>query len=501
MRILLEGDNAFEFIPTDRAKLTEAMRAPNHSFPLTIPGRFSECGVINGNRRRYSRPVWEKNLTPGSPLQEAIKSRRSLGLLEHPKDGQISLLSPISHLVTEARLEGNEVYGSVTLINTNEGHKMGALIEAGYNPFVSSRGYGSVVTASDGIDDVQEDFVCESWDLVFNPSFKRAELTPERSTTTATLAAPLQVPAMRESLTEAPVAGAPKVTATPSPVITENKTKTTMDLKTITESFNSLRNVDASKLDPRRLAEGLTQMDNLHREVAVFVASNPTLGWDGQKLHESLSVLEQAWTATAAAPAANVLKLNERQARLGKVLHEVAATGLKYRNQLTEAFKKLTHKTKLAEEVARRGQTWRKRALQAENQGALVEKRFQLACVTLDEFKARYDTDTTKMGRALLKMEYADKLKDPAILKRVTEAKTLEQLTVIREEIAPKAAAKAVVTESTPATTVAAAPATAATLPATPSGQTVRVESTVRAFTVSESIACSGRLNEASRSK
>ncbi len=488
MRILLEGDNAFEFVPTDRLKITEAMRAPNRSFPLTIPGRFSKA-------------VWEKNLAKGSPLQEAIGSKRSIGLLEHPKDGTVSLLSPISHLVTEARLEGNEVFGSITLINTNEGHKMAALIEAGYNPFVSSRGYGSVVSASDGIDEVQDDFVCESWDLVFNPSFKRAELTPDRgSSTEPTLATPLKV---RESLTEAPApAAAPKAVTTPSPVTTtESKTSpTTMDIKTITESLNALRTVDASKLDPRRLAEGLHQMDSLHQEVAAFVAANPTQGWNGTKLHESLSSLEKSWTESAAAPAANVLKLNERQARLGKILEQVAATGLKYRTQLSEAFKKLTHGKKLTEEVARRGQTWRKRALQAEASLAIVEKRFNLSCVALDEFTARYHADTTKLGRKLLQQEHAAKLTDPAILKRVNEATTLAQLTEIKNEIAPpaKTEAKKPITEAKVVADKGTAPV-APKVDAAAKVETVKVESMTRSFSISESVNMAGRLNEASR--
>ena len=155
-----------------------------------IPGRFSICDSVNGNNRRYPKKVWEKNLADGSALRQAIAKNAAFGLLEHPSNGQISLQSPICILVTEAKLQSakeeatgkevNEVVGEIIIVNTPEGQKLKALIEVGYNPLVSSRGFGSVIKASDGVDDVQEDFVCEGWDTVLKPSFEKAELWPKR---------------------------------------------------------------------------------------------------------------------------------------------------------------------------------------------------------------------------------------------------------------------------------------------------------------------------------
>ena len=186
---LMEGERgAYPFIVNRSEKFISEER--NGISFTRIPGRFSVCDSVNGNNRRYPKKVWEKNLNDGSLLKLAIAKNGAFGLLEHPADGRISLQSPICILVTDAKLqqgqdEGtkqrvDEVVGEIIVLNTAEGQKLRALIEVGYNPLVSSRGFGSVVKASDGVDEVQEDYVCEGWDVVLKPSFERAELFVNR---------------------------------------------------------------------------------------------------------------------------------------------------------------------------------------------------------------------------------------------------------------------------------------------------------------------------------
>ena len=199
---LAEGlTGAFPFI-VDRTKVPVSESRPNGQSYKRIPGRFSVCDCVNGNNRRYSRRVWEKNLTPGSTLQESIKKNAAFGLLEHPKDGVVTLQSPISHQVIKAEMfeskgpDGKPIYevtGEIALYDNVDGQKLMSLIEGGYNPLVSSRGYGSLTKGADGVDNVEEDYVCESWDVVIKPSFDNAELSPAReplSTTAASMAAP-----------------------------------------------------------------------------------------------------------------------------------------------------------------------------------------------------------------------------------------------------------------------------------------------------------------------
>jgi predicted DNA-binding antitoxin AbrB/MazE fold protein len=223
-RMLLE-DVCGEFV-VDR-KLIQEQQIGDKKF-IRIPGRFSLCDTVNGNNRLYPRRVWEKNLGPESRLFEMIKRNSAFGLLEHPRDGHIDLNSPISHLVTKATLnEEGHVLGEILLCNTAEGRKLQALIEVGYNPLVSSRGYGSLEANSDGIDIVQEDYICEGWDVVFNPSFRQCELDASNSTESAPAkfpatalsesTPPSKPPMTTTSVNEATPAVAPTTPTPPAP--------------------------------------------------------------------------------------------------------------------------------------------------------------------------------------------------------------------------------------------------------------------------------------------
>lgn len=200
MRILLcEGLNgAIPFI-VDRAKITqESIGSEGRKYTkTTMPGRLSVCDCVNGNRRKYRKEVWEKNLKKGSTLSSLIESKSAFGLLEHPEDGQVTLGSPLAITVTEATLDavldsdGKQIYevnGVIEVLDTPDGRKLTALVDAGYNPMVSSRGFGSLESMSDEdgkYDDVCDDYVCEGWDVVLKPSFVQAQLKPQREIDTS----------------------------------------------------------------------------------------------------------------------------------------------------------------------------------------------------------------------------------------------------------------------------------------------------------------------------
>jgi len=221
---LMEGERGAVPFIVDRSKPFVTEERSGISFSR-IPGRFSICDSVNGNNRRYPKKVWEKNLADGSTLRQAIAKNAAFGLLEHPSDGRISLQSPICILVTDAKLQTGadeatkkpveEVVGEIIVVNTNEGQKLRALIEVGYNPMVSSRGFGSVVKASDGVDEVQEDYVCEGWDCVLKPSFERAELFVPRESKQESQPAAAAVPA--------PAAAVPAQESQPVKPLTEQR--------------------------------------------------------------------------------------------------------------------------------------------------------------------------------------------------------------------------------------------------------------------------------------
>lgn len=544
-RILLEDVTA-TFVPDKVAlatALTEAASAGRSPYPLRLPGKFSLWDTVNGNNRIYPKKVWEKNLSEGSSLMVSVREGDSLGLLEHPKDGKVDLLSPISHIVTRVTMESGEVSGEITIVGTPEGNKLRALIEAGYKPKVSSRGYGSVVKRPDGVDEVQEDFVCESWDVVANPSFKQAVLTPPKQESVtawdklspeqrfASIKADVNAGRIKAesvrlengvvilegtsgltmtSATSSGVASSalPAVatvtlrestSSQPSPVTQS----TLMDTKTLRESVQSLRTVDATKLDSRQLAEGFSRMHDLHREAAQLVAKDPNASWDATRAHSELDQIEKTWQEALQAPTAKAASLQEQQTRTLKVLREAASVGLKYRTKLTEAVKTLAHKAETITELARRGNVWRTKALKLEAAQKSTTGKLDLAYECLDEFARRYHEDTTKLARHALMLEHKGKIEaDAAILKQVNEATRVETLTAIREALtkpaaaapAPAAApvAPAPVAESAPKTP----PATPAAPPAAPAP--VRVESNIRSHSVNETVAMTVRLSQAS---
>ena len=419
----------YAFVPT--AEAVKRLQEDRNSgkavvFPLPIPGRLSVCDCVNGNNRIYPQTVWQKNLAEDSSLRKSIKSHSAFGLLEHPKDGKIDLNSPISHILTNVWMEGLEVHGEITLVRTAEGMKLSALIEAGYNPLVSSRGYGSVTPNERGVDVVQDDFVCESWDCVHTPSFTDAVLNPPREEAAKqeskelgeAKAAPAA--ASKQSLSEGT---APAVAeSSPKPASASGKTQTTTpmpDIKAIQESVSRLRAVDPSKLDPKRFAEGLTQAQSLHRDVAEIVAEAPKLSYDGQRLHDELNAIESAFNEAAKAPGKTVTTLKEQQTKTLKVLKGVAETALSFKGKLKEAMKQLAH---LREQLAYR-----------QNKMLVQEKKIAITCAALDEMTRRYNEDTTSLGRRLIVLEFNPT--DEAIKKRLNEAVKPAQLVPIRAEL------------------------------------------------------------------
>ena len=415
----------YAFVPSPDAikRLQEDRNQGRGSiFPLPIPGRLSICDCVNGNNRIYPEPVWVKNLAEGSPLQKSITARSAFGLLEHPKDGKIDLNSHISHILTKVWLEGKEVHGEITLVRTAEGMKLSALIEAGYNPLVSSRGYGSVTANEKGVDVVQEDFVCESWDCVHTPSFTDAVLTPPREEATRQESVQ-EAKNKPQPLSEGTPAPTPEAVVPPKPASSiAGKTPTTTpmpDIKAITESVSRLRAVDPSKLDPKRFAEGLTQAQQLHREVAGIVAEDAKLSYDGGRLHDELNAIEKAFNEAAVAPGKAVTTLREQQTKTLRVLKGVAETALTYKGKLKEAAKELA---KMREALN-----------YAKNKGSVQEKKIAITCAALDEMTRRYNEDTTSLGRRLIVLEFNPT--DEGVKKRINEAVKPAQLVPIREEL------------------------------------------------------------------
>jgi hypothetical protein len=448
---LAEGaQGGFTFL-VDRTKPFVTESRPGGTF-TRMPGRFSVCDCVNGNNRRYGKRVWEKNLSPGSPLQESIKRNAAFGLLEHPSDGRISLLSPISHLVTQANLvestdpdTGRKVYevqGEIQIVETEEGKKLKALVEAGYNPLVSSRGYGSLQKAADGVDDVLEDYVCESWDVVIKPSFSNAELTPNRQPAREqeTAFAEAQKPAaagetrvVQEQQQITPKAPLPSTEPVAPVSAKPSVTESIMNLNEIKSRIQALRGVNPAN-NPQRFAESVAEIKDLHTQVDMFISEDSkTRNYQGSTLHRELETIERRWNESAVAPARQAKKLQENNLKLMKVVHATAKTGLTYKSKLGEALTKLGENEVLVEELTKRGKGWRDVAESRKQKLQVTTQHFDTSCEALDIMTERYHKDTTELGRRVIVLEFAEKAQTPQIQKLLKEATRLKHIAVVRD--------------------------------------------------------------------
>jgi hypothetical protein len=129
-------------------------------------GEFMRCDVMTENNRIYPSKVIQREIMR---LQEDIKNRRVFGELDHPEDGK-TRLSRVSHIITDLRMEGNIVYGTAEILDTEAGLNLKAILQAGGEVGVSSRGFGTV--NEEGV--VNDDYQLITFDFVALPAIKSA---------------------------------------------------------------------------------------------------------------------------------------------------------------------------------------------------------------------------------------------------------------------------------------------------------------------------------------
>jgi len=132
---------------------------------LYIVGPFMESNKTNKNGRMYPRNVVEKEV---GRYQELIQEKRSLGELGHPPNPTINL-NQVSHLITELKMNGEDAYGKAKILGTPMGKIAENLIREGVRLGVSLRGVGSL-KEKNGINEVQDDFLLSTVDIVSDPS-------------------------------------------------------------------------------------------------------------------------------------------------------------------------------------------------------------------------------------------------------------------------------------------------------------------------------------------
>jgi len=140
---------------------------------VRIRGKLQEAGVKNGNGRVYPLEVLKEQIN--KYVNGPVKSRTSMGELDHPESSIINL-NNASHLITKIWWEGNNVMGELELLNTPSGKIAQEIVKHKIPLGISSRGMGSVRQIGETVE-VQDDFELLCWDLVSVPSTPNAYMS------------------------------------------------------------------------------------------------------------------------------------------------------------------------------------------------------------------------------------------------------------------------------------------------------------------------------------
>lgn len=132
---------------------------------IIMKGILQKSDTLNQNGRVYPRTILEREIRN---YQKFIRENRALGECDHPETSVVELKNA-SHIIREAYMEGDVVYGTVELLDTPSGKILQSLVESGVTLGISSRGVGST-SSQGGHQVVQDDFQLICWDFVSEPS-------------------------------------------------------------------------------------------------------------------------------------------------------------------------------------------------------------------------------------------------------------------------------------------------------------------------------------------
>ena len=132
---------------------------------MMLKGIIQRANTLNQNGRIYPQSILEREVIN---YQKLIQENRALGECDHPESSVVELKN-VSHIVREARMQGDDVYGVIEILNTPSGKIIQSLIESGVTLGISSRGVGSTKRQGD-TQIVQDDFQLICFDMVSEPS-------------------------------------------------------------------------------------------------------------------------------------------------------------------------------------------------------------------------------------------------------------------------------------------------------------------------------------------
>ena len=132
----------------------------------TIEGVFAQAEQKNRNGRIYPKMIMENAVNKYA--KEQVATKRAVGELNHPEGPTVNL-DKVSHLITDLKVEDNNVMGKATILGTPMGEIVKGLLEGGVQLGVSTRGMGSLEKRGDAMY-VKDDFMLNTIDIVQDPS-------------------------------------------------------------------------------------------------------------------------------------------------------------------------------------------------------------------------------------------------------------------------------------------------------------------------------------------
>jgi|TARA_B100001094_G_C18141243_1_gene778003 hypothetical protein len=142
---------------------------------VIVQGVLQRANAKNQNGRMYPKNILMREVKNYKKIQ--IAEKRALGELDHPESSVVNLQN-VSHNVTDAWFDGDDVVGKVEILDTPAGKILKELLKAGIKLGISSRGLGSVNQVDESTVQVGNDFELICWDFVSNPSTHGAFMKP-----------------------------------------------------------------------------------------------------------------------------------------------------------------------------------------------------------------------------------------------------------------------------------------------------------------------------------
>ena len=172
MKQLIVDYIPFEILPE---QISESMKENNGK--LVVKGVLQRADTKNQNGRVYPKEILMREAK--KYFKNFINQKRAMGELDHPESSVVNLAN-VSHNITEMNWNGDDLVGTVEVLNTPAGNILKELFKGGIKLGISSRGMGSVEAMNEDGDsqEVQNDFELIAFDFVSNPSTHGAFMYP-----------------------------------------------------------------------------------------------------------------------------------------------------------------------------------------------------------------------------------------------------------------------------------------------------------------------------------